>query len=595
MTTITPSDVAKALDGRPSGHGYIAHCPAHEDNKSSLSIHKGDRVDVVLKCQAGCSQDEVLTQLQWQHGLSLKAEPKADDKKTIASIDDYQDWDGTLLYQKLRYEPKDFRLRQPDGVGGWQWNMKGLKEVIFRLPKLKDAIDKGQSIFIPEGEKDCKNLEQLGLIATTNTHGASKDKYKPKWNDHHAKFLTGAKEVFILPDNDESGKCHAIAVADSLVKLGIKVKLVELPNLPVKGDVSDWLAAGGTKEQLLALVASAKFYGNEATVAPSFSPRPICELMGQNFEPPRWAVDDILPEGLTILAGKPKSGKSWMALDIALAISRGDKVLGDYDTTKGEALYLALEDNGRRLRDRLNAIADEDKTRENSRLFYCTDIPGMGNGGITALESWLNEHPDCRLVIIDTLARFMPPTERGANAYQSDYAIAARLQTLAIKYQIALLLVHHLRKGKSEDINDEISGSNGLSGAADATWILKRPNNETVGVLHLRGRDVEEMKLSAEFNKETCRWSIQGDARQESRRKILVALSVRFGSDPFTYATAKEPLGVSLRHARRVIDSLLSSGHVARADEKVGKAYQFKITDKMVDSIFAGGNADAVA
>ncbi|MBX9721899.1 MAG: hypothetical protein K2X81_10930 [Candidatus Obscuribacterales bacterium] len=166
--------LANVLGGRVSGSGWIAECPAHDDRKASLSIKQGDKVPIVVKCHAGCTQESVLAELKLRQGVEFTSKENPLKKKQIA-VYDYTDSNGNLLYQKVRYEPKDFRLRRSDGNTGWIWNTKGLKEVLYRLPRIKAAIRDKEQIFIVEGEKDVETLERLGLIATSNTHGASVD------------------------------------------------------------------------------------------------------------------------------------------------------------------------------------------------------------------------------------------------------------------------------------------------------------------------------------------------------------------------------------------------------------------------------------
>lgn len=586
MQISTASELARVLGAKRCGDGYTHKCPAHEDKHESFSFKDGDK-QILVTCHKGsCSREDVIDQLLWTHGIELVSSQAKPASKQIVATYDYQDADGKLLYQKVRYEPKDFRNRQPDGKSGeWIWNLKGVKEVPFRLPRIKEAIEKGHAVWIVEGEKDVLSLEQLGMTATCNTHGASQDSAKPKWTLVHSQWLMGAKEVVIIPDNDDAGRAHAKAIADSLPQNFVKI--LSLPGLPDKGDVSDWLSRGGTKDQLIELAGNAKRYG-DAVSEPSVTKldfRPISHLMSQTFEPPRWAIEDLLPEGLTIVAGAPKSGKSWLALDIALAVSRGDKVMGEYQADKGEVGYLALEDNERRLQSRLRMIAEDDKTEQNGSLYYLTEIAGMIDGGMGLLDEWLEEHPKCRLLIIDTLARFMPAHERGSNAYQADYAIVSRLQKLALKHRIALVVIHHVRKEKSSNVFDDISGSNGITGPADAIWVLKRAPTETTGTLTVTGRDIEENAFVAEFNKDSCRWTLLGDARQASRIKTLVAIKAGIGEKPFTFESVRHYLGVALTRSKIVVNALLSEGYVTRLEEKLGKAYQFKLTDKMTERI----------
>ncbi len=165
-------------------------------------------------------------------------------RKRIAATYDYIDADGVLLFQVCRMEPKDFRQRRPDGNGGWSWSVKGVEQVPYRLPQLLARPD--EIIFIVEGEKDADNLAARGLVATCNAGGAN------KWHAPLSQHFRG-RNVVILPDNDDAGRAHAQLVAGKLRGIAASVRVLELPDLPHKGDVSDWLAAGGDAAELLAL------------------------------------------------------------------------------------------------------------------------------------------------------------------------------------------------------------------------------------------------------------------------------------------------------------------------------------------------------
>jgi hypothetical protein len=166
-------------------------------------------------------------------------------QRRIVATYDYTDERGVLLYQVVRYDLKDFRQRRPNGNGGWLWNLEGVRRVLYRLSELL-AADPGRPVFILEGEKDVDQLARLEIVATTNAQGAG------KWRPEYSEALRG-RHIIILPDNDTPGRSHAAAVAASLEGVAASVRILELPGLPPKGDVSDWLAAGGTKEELLTL------------------------------------------------------------------------------------------------------------------------------------------------------------------------------------------------------------------------------------------------------------------------------------------------------------------------------------------------------
>ncbi len=252
---LTPETIAKALScGQPrctcgarSGDGFKTHCPAHSDPNPSLQLSEKNG-KLLWKCFGGCTQETVRVALKerslWPgktgDGMST---PR---KNKIIATYDYQDQAGRLIFQVCRMDPKSFRQRRPDGKGGWIWNLKGVAPVPYHLTELLKA----DTIYLPEGEEDVDRLRSLGLAATCNSGGA--EKWKPDFNQHFK-----GKTVVILPDNDKPGRDHAQDVARNLHGVARSMRVVALPGLPEKGDVSDWLAAGGTAEKLVALVEAA--------------------------------------------------------------------------------------------------------------------------------------------------------------------------------------------------------------------------------------------------------------------------------------------------------------------------------------------------
>jgi hypothetical protein len=237
-----------------TSNGWDALCPAHDDSRPSLGVAVTEDGTVLLKCRShGCSADAICRAIGLKLADLFPPESRNGSPRkgfNIAATYDYLDNDGTLLYQVVRLDPKGFRQRQPDPKGrdGWSWHLKGVKRVLYRLAEVQRACSEGVPIFVVEGEKDADNLAHPGLVATTNSGGAG------KWQKGYSDTLAGA-EVIILPDNDEPGQDHAEKVARSLSGKAKSVKVLNLPDLPPKGDVSDWLAAGGNADQLLEMVA----------------------------------------------------------------------------------------------------------------------------------------------------------------------------------------------------------------------------------------------------------------------------------------------------------------------------------------------------
>ena len=190
----------------------MALCPAHNDRNPSLSV-KALPDKILVNCQAGCHINAVLAALKIEmsdlsFGINKAKTSALEEYKEIVGTYDYQDENGKLLHQTVRFEPKEFSQRRPDKNGKWIWNLRGIKPVIYHLPQVQEAIQKGETIFLPEGEKDADNLiSHFRVVATTNPMGAG------KWRDRYAQMLNGAKEVVVIADNDSPGQRHAQAIA----------------------------------------------------------------------------------------------------------------------------------------------------------------------------------------------------------------------------------------------------------------------------------------------------------------------------------------------------------------------------------------------
>jgi AAA domain len=264
--------------------------------------------------------------------------------------------------------------------------------------------------------------------------------------------------------------------------------------------------------------------------------------MSANFPPPRWVVPSLLPEGLTILAGPPKVGKSWLSIGLAVAVAAGGRALSSIAVEAGSVLYLALEDTGRRLQSRLAKILSGDAPPPG--LTFAIESPTMRAGGLERVDSWLSASRG-RLVIIDVLQRFRGPALQGQSAYAADYEAITQIKLLADLHQCGIIVVHHDRKGNAEDFISEISGTYGLAGGADTICALKRSRGDMDGVLHITGRDVEENELALQFAPAAGSWSLIGLASEyglsESRRKILAYLRLHEGAKP-----AEIALGIGL-------------------------------------------------
>jgi len=299
--------------------------------------------------------------------------------------------------------------------------------------------------------------------------------------------------------------------------------------LPQAGDVSDWLDAGGDVAKLLAFAEAAPLWAANDNVPPDPNDDTIDAdtLMGMEFAPLNYVIPAYVVEGLTVLGGKPKLGKSWWAYDAAIAVATGGFAMGQVQCEQGDVLYLALEDNRRRIKDRINIVRPFSKILGGlSRLKVRTIAPRIGEGLIEALEKWRASVQNPRLIIIDVYMKIRPTRKASEDAYAADYAAVTPLQRYASENRLAIVLVTHTRKMEAEDPLESISGTNGITGAADAVLVLNRGSKGMT--LYGRGRDIEEIDSAMKLD--DGRWTILGDAtvvhRSAERTKILDAIEL---------------------------------------------------------------------
>jgi len=292
------------------------------------------------------------------------------------------------------------------------------------------------------------------------------------------------------------------------------------------------------------------------------------DLMAMEFEPVRYVVPGYIAEGCTILAGAPKLGKSWLVLQAAMAVARGGYCLGG-TCEQGDVLMLALEDNPRRLKDRLRMQNPTDgvlglKMPEN--LQFETEWPQADRGGITKIEEWLKAHPNAKLVIIDVLKMFRAARKGNKNAYDLDYEDIRPLTRVANLYKVAIVVVHHTNKGAhTADPFDRVSGTGGISGAADATLTLER-NEAGVVQLYGRGRDIEEIDTAVSFQKSTCTWTVRGDAAEVSMSDTAARIvrAMKDADEPMGPAAIATASGVKPVVVRQHLPRLAKEGRIQK-------------------------------
>lgn len=452
-----------------TGAGWVAFCPAHEDrHKRSLSV--AEREDkILLKCFTGCPADAIVTAL----GLRLAdlfASPNGDEQlstRRIAATYDYEDEHGTLLYQVVRFDPKDFRPRHPDDTGEWHWGLGDVRRVLYRLPHLVER----EQVFLVEGEKDVDRLVSLGLAATTVPGGAN------GWRVDYADQLRAlaVREVVILPDHDEPGEHYARAAARSLCAMGVRVKILRLPGLADRGDVSAWLDGGGTREELLRLADAAPEWAADDEPLPL----PLAASLGiglgtfleRDFPEPEPLVEGLLAaDGGGWIGGEAKLGKTLFALEEGVCLALALPVCGRFTVpVRRRVLFVEEEDSPRRTHLRARALLRGHGLDPDDPALR-TDLDAWFR--IASWEGFSFDRPEMVARLEATLAEFRPAvcyldplrklSGRDLNKAPEASAMLAVLDDLRRRYGTLFRVIHHYRKPQGFRVgrgSQEISGS----------------------------------------------------------------------------------------------------------------------------------------
>jgi hypothetical protein len=289
-------------------------------------------------------------------------------------------------------------------------------------------------------------------------------------------------------------------------------------------------------------------------------------LQKKVFEPIRWVVHPYIPQGLTLIAAKPKLGKSWLMLDVAVAVARGTFTMGDKKCVEGDVLYAALEDGERRLKARMEKIC---VSREPwpDRLTFWFEMPRLEESGLERLREWAQSVPDARLIVIDTFARVRSPRGREESTYEADYRQAGALKAFADQTGVAVIVVHHVRKMEADDPLDAVSGTTGLTGAVDTILVFKR---EVSGiVLYGRGRDIEELEVAVEFKRDTCRWCVLGEAGEVrmSKERAQIVEALKTEGQPLTPAELSAVTGMRRVAVRRLVTKMARAGELIQPEK----------------------------
>lgn len=461
---MTAESLGRSLDARRVGATLMGKCPAHQDGTASLAI-RDEGGKVLLHCHAGCEQRDVLEALK-ARGLWESGEKTSGNTETAYN---YTDADGKVLYQVVRQPGKRFFQRRPNGEPGkWANGLAGVAPVPYRLPDLLKA----ETIFCVEGEKDADNLARAGLVATCNNGGAGN--FKPAL----AQYFAG-KNVVILPDNDGPGRKHAEAVAGLLRPVAASVLIVELPGLPEKGDVSDYLASGKTQADIRALCREALAATPKTAGPPKIrSVSEVCSIRTYAAQKIEWVIDEVLAAGtVNLISGDAGSGKTTLATDMASRVERGIPFAG-LATEQRPVLFLDRENPLPVVIDRFDRLSINDSP--NFKYWggwAAEEAPAPWSPIVIA---WVQSCARPPLIVVDSLVGFLQGEENSATEVRAYMQGFRRLADLGS----CVVVLHHSGKGES---SKDYRGSSDIKASIDCGFHLSNLGESSrLGALRLR-------------------------------------------------------------------------------------------------------------
>ena len=553
--------VGKRCFGFLSEDGDYAHCSRQEFAGNIKQNERSQTYPHVLSGECNCGE---------RHGRQARSGMNDEVKKRkLVQKYRYRDRSGRVLFEVLRYRPKAFRQRRPIGDGRWAWDLDGVKKPPYRLPELL-AADPKRSVYIVEGEKDADALANRGFVATTNPGGAG------KWRDKYSEFLVGRK-VVILPDNDEAGHAHAERVARSLSTVAKRIKIVNLPDLPPQGDVSDWLASGGTPKTLKALVSEAPRYIPAEGTQSDLPFHTAAEMSRARHQPVKWVVRGIVAAGsITDVLGKVKfAGKTTFLTEMSSAVVRGSTFLG-FDTSRSPVVYLS-EQPWTSFQEALKRA----NLQERSDFIFLLWPEVMKEDWEKVADAAIKEclQHKARLLVVDTIAPFAGLA--GATENDSGHALGAMkpLQA-ATSAGIGVVIVQHERKGGGELVESG-RGSTAFAGAVDNLLCISRPRGKskpTFRELRAESRfDETPSSLLIELTDHgyVSHGEVRPIADEEARASILEALPVS-EKTAMTLPALMKACEISRTTAQKAITALLTEKLVERVGGgKRGSPYRF--------------------
>ena len=434
-------------------NSIVAICPSHEDKNPSLTASLTSE-KILVKCQAGCTFKEIVSALGMKQSQFFTPKEKTPSGKIVARYS-YEDKDGNTAYCVVRFEPKAFRPRRPDG----KWTLDGVNRVPYRLPQMLNAIKEGKEIIILEGEKDCDNAEMIGLVATTFPGGAG------KWREEYSKWFQDAK-VICLPDNDLPGRKGMHFIASKISNFAKSVRWLELPNIHEKGDFSDWLSIEGNDQaKFKELISNAEHWNKEVN-KDSLVVLTLEELLNKEIPPRKNLLAPWLPsQGLCMIYSTRGLGKTWLALEIAYAVSSGGNFLNWEAESPLGVLYIDGEMPLSLMKERLSQI-ENSRGKKIGNLFKILS-PDAQQFGIPDLSTREGQEQidalmgdEIKLVVLDNLSTLI----RSGKESESDSWLPVQEWALRLRSRgKSVLLIHHAGKGgqqrgtsRREDVLDTV-------------------------------------------------------------------------------------------------------------------------------------------
>ena len=581
------------------GREWRGPCPIHEGKRDSFSVSAetglwrcfsecadgGSIFDLEMKL-AGRPFPEARTEVERIVGrVSLPANnsSRAAMKRRIVGTCDYTDESGTLLCQCVRFEPKDFRWRRSDGSGAWIWDLQGVRRVPYRLPE----ILKPEVVYTVEGEKDADRLWDWHIPATTA--GAA-----GQWDDEHSKYLAG-KQVVILFDNDQDGREDAIQRARSLLGVARAIKIVELPDLPDKGDISDWIEAGHTKEELAELVRNAPVL-DEVLLAElerrwlplpaetqrarrsitDLSQLPSVWMLESRLE---WAVENLIPRGsVTMTSSESGTGKSWVAYAVAGAVARGQPFLGR-EVMRLPVLYLDGENPLYVVKDKLRNLGVEETPE--LRIWggwIDSQPPGPGSAIIQRFA-----YEKKGLIIYDPLIAFHEGSEQDSTDTREFMDQFRSLANLGA----TVLVIHH--SGKAETAK-QYRGSSDIKASVDSAYWLKSLSQDEGKLDRLllkcfKGRAAPGQDVAMEFRQGEGFFTCDIPDRAETTSEAIEHFLAEYpGANQKQIIEALSADGFSKQQVRQALKAGVESGHLSRSKGEK-REYRYELAQETEDVV----------